>query len=492
MNQITLRNSNSNNNGCSSNNEGKQRQMSRKLSRKTLERKSEVEYDNDDEINLINITSSVDEDSKTFEQNQDCLIDHTNEILNDFQENYLGENGALSTGFNNEEDEVTDTTRVNNLNSVFDELFAAAQSRNTNTTVSFGIKLPESASDLERRKSNSSTHSSSPPSATIIGKNESVKVLYQQQHNNSNSNLNMKKNFLTLKEAEGYLGSPQQLTRSCSCKRPGSFKKMRSHSNVNNSNQNQLTIKPRTTSEKIDDTSREADPVDKNNFSNSDEFRKLNKSSNRAGSLPFESLETNRNLDIYRLRCFNITPKGGIVNRGDSFKRSFKRSNRSVIDHNNLTAINDNQSPEIQSPQKQSTLSTPLLVFSHASDDGNLKTENDSFKMEEKEVPKSRKLNSKIRLYKNTDAEDTGEIDYIDTFVIYVLGSVGVGKNSLAKQFKTSEYHGTYAIDANVSVEEIEESVSVMLDGIESRLLFMPIDIENVNLFLKYFLLNNF
>ena len=64
--------------------------------------------------------------------------------------------------------------------------------------------------------------------------------------------------------------------------------------------------------------------------------------------------------------------------------------------------------------------------------------------------------------------------------MIYVVGSCGVGKNSLTKQFKTSEYHGTYDIDLNGSVEEMEESVSVMLDGVESRLMFMPLDIENV------------
>lgn len=37
------------------------------------------------------------------------------------------------------------------------------------------------------------------------------------------------------------------------------------------------------------------------------------------------------------------------------------------------------------------------------------------------------------------------------TYVVYVLGAPTVGKNALIKQFKTSEYRGTYDICAHQS-----------------------------------------
>jgi hypothetical protein len=455
MNQVKNYNSN---NGCSSNNiEGNQSKISRKTSRKILERKNGIEYD-DDEVILLNKTSSIDEPN---EQKQYVSNDDINQVLDQSEEN------------TNNEDELEP---VENFNSVFDELFAAAKTGNTTATVSVEIKLAEAAlfAAESERKSNSSTQSSSPVSGIISGKNESLKHLNQHQ-NNSNINLNTKSNHLGLIEVEGY--SAQPLTRSCSCKRPGSFKKMRSKNHLNSQQQTNQQITARTTSDhsKIDDEKKNNSG---NNYSTSEEIGIINKSSNRAGSLPFETLDVNHNLDTYRLRCFNITSKGGIVNRGDSFKRSFKRSNRSIIEHNNnpLTVVNDDS--EIQSPKKQNSIPTPLLVLSQASDDGNLNNrENDSEIINEmKKIPRN---NNKLKLLRNSDVE-TPAIENIDTFVIYVVGSCGVGKNSLTKQFKTSEYHGTYDIDLNGSVDEMEESVSVMLDGVESRLMFMPLDIENV------------
>ena len=457
MNHIKNYNSN---NGCSSNNEGNQTKLSRKTSRKILERKNGIEYD-DDEVILINKTPSIDEPNE-----QDFSINETDDKQFDQQ---IEENSSYR--------DENDSEPIENLNSVFDELFAAAKTGNTSATVALEVKLAEAAlfaAEFER-KSNSSTQSSSPVSGIISGKNESNKILNQQQ-NNSNNNLNAKSKYLGLIEVDGY--SAQPLTRSCSCKRPGSFKKMRSKNNLNSQQQPHQQITGRTSSDhsKIDN---EKQNSPENNYSTSEELGVINKPSNRAGSLPFETLDVNRNLDTYRLRCFNITSKGGIVNRGDSFKRSFKRSSRSVVEQNSpLTVVNDDSSCEVQSPQKQNTIPTPMLILSQASDDGSLMNrENDTGVINEiKTYPRN---NNKLKLLKNSGAENTA-IENIDTFVVYVVGSCGVGKNSLSKQFKTSEYHGTYDIDLNGSVEEIEESVSVMLDGIESRLMFMPIDIENV------------
>ena len=37
------------------------------------------------------------------------------------------------------------------------------------------------------------------------------------------------------------------------------------------------------------------------------------------------------------------------------------------------------------------------------------------------------------------------------SYVVYVMGASTVGKNALIKQFKTSEYRGTYDISAHLS-----------------------------------------
>lgn len=71
----------------------------------------------------------------------------------------------------------------------------------------------------------------------------------------------------------------------------------------------------------------------------------------RCGSLPMDNMNEEEDTEICRVRQFNITNKG-IVNRGDSFKRSFKRSNNSLTSKKEI-------SPTINNHGDGNTLNLP-------------------------------------------------------------------------------------------------------------------------------------
>ena len=54
-----------------------------------------------------------------------------------------------------------------------------------------------------------------------------------------------------------------------------------------------------------------------------------------------------------------------------------------------------------------------------------------------------------------------------------------VGKNALIKQFQTSEYRGTYDV-YNQNRDVKNDGVVIALDGIESLLTFVSMDIDMV------------
>jgi Rad/Gem-related GTP binding protein 1 len=54
---------------------------------------------------------------------------------------------------------------------------------------------------------------------------------------------------------------------------------------------------------------------------------------------------------------------------------------------------------------------------------------------------------------------------------VVMLGDSGTGKTSLTSQFQTSEYMHTY--DASLDDEFGEKTVSVLLDGEESEMIFI-------------------
>ncbi|KAL5288229.1 hypothetical protein ACFFRR_008838 [Megaselia abdita] len=113
--------------------------------------------------------------------------------------------------------------------------------------------------------------------------------------------------------------------------------------------------------------------------------------------------------DVDRLRTFN-TSKGVIINRGDSFRRRRSRSN-------SLAPVN------------------PVNLYQKA------KEQNHS----------------------------TNHVQ-VENYIVQMLGSVGVGKAALVEQFKTSDCINAYD---GPETDEMEQTVSIILNGIESELKFL-------------------
>lgn len=146
----------------------------------------------------------------------------------------------------------------------------------------------------------------------------------------------------------------------------------------------------------------------------------------RVHSLPEKAYNPRAGDDLYRLRAFSITHKG-VVNRGDSIISRHSRSNTSVN-----SSRNSNVSGE-RSPFEGSCCSGQGVAPDS--------TESDEI---EEEIPKYR---------------------------VVLLGDSGVGKTALVSQFMTSEYMNTY--DASLDDEFGEKTVSILLDGEESEMVFI-------------------
>ncbi|XP_050299805.1 uncharacterized protein LOC126738483 isoform X2 [Anthonomus grandis grandis] len=148
----------------------------------------------------------------------------------------------------------------------------------------------------------------------------------------------------------------------------------------------------------------------------------------RVCSLPEKTINPRLSDDLYRLRTFSITNKG-VVNCGDSIINRRSRSNTSV---NSITS-RSNVSGE-RSPFDGSCCGS-----------GYHSVGSDSFdSVNETEIPKYR---------------------------VVTLGDAGVGKTALVSQFMTSEYMNTY--DASLDDEFGERTVSILLDGQESEMVFI-------------------
>jgi hypothetical protein len=128
---------------------------------------------------------------------------------------------------------------TNTMNSAFDELFAAAEKGNSSMSAIIEAKMAAEAASLnkdeppaspttreathdEQKKSSNSRHGSFRSRPRVFSR-------LMPHHDGAivDSSLvdDEKENERTAK-VSNHLGSPQQLTRSCSCKRPGSFKKV--------------------------------------------------------------------------------------------------------------------------------------------------------------------------------------------------------------------------------------------------------------------------
>ncbi|XP_050420083.1 uncharacterized protein LOC126833022 [Adelges cooleyi] len=151
----------------------------------------------------------------------------------------------------------------------------------------------------------------------------------------------------------------------------------------------------------------------------------------RVCSLPEKPYNPRSGDELYRLRTFSITNKGGVVNCGDSIINRRSRSNTSV-----------NSTASKHSPSNMSGVS-PF--------DGSCCGGNSS--------------------YNDLSSGESSVVDDIPKYRVVLLGESGVGKTALVSQFMTSEYMNTY--DASLDDEFGEKTVSILLDGEESEMVFI-------------------
>ncbi|EAA04508.3 AGAP007615-PA [Anopheles gambiae str. PEST] len=156
----------------------------------------------------------------------------------------------------------------------------------------------------------------------------------------------------------------------------------------------------------------------------------------RVCSLPERPYNPRQSDDLYRLRHFSIS-KGTVVNCGDSIISRRSKSNTSV---NSTASRASERSPFEGSCCGGGYATVDSLPSSHGEDD------------ESEPIP--------------------------TRYRVVMLGDSGVGKTALVSQFMTSEYMHTY--DASLDDEFGEKTVSVLLDGEESEMIF--IDHPNVEM----------
>ena len=331
-----------------------------------------------------------------------------------------------------------------NMNSAFDELFAAAESGNSSVSAMIEAKMAAQTASVVPNDTTTTLRPSGSFRQNYGLNRTGGSFKYPRktdEKTNSRSTLNENSNRLKNNlKSDCYLGSPKQLTRSCSCKRPSSFKKMRSKNASPNRPLPNNESAFANTEPNWDITPPESNSRRETQFSiNANPGR-------RTSSLPFESfigpqiqtmLPNDEETEVYRVRQF-VTKKGSVINRGDSFKRSFKRSTQSISSNSKKDT-----SPTFQDTN---TLNLPdfqdgnSLVGNGNGGGSNQFNETSFVNSEQVSYDKVTETNQIIPpiVVQNQEA--------IKTYVVYILGASTVGKNALLKQFKTSEYRGIYEI----------------------------------------------
>lgn len=132
---------------------------------------------------------------------------------------------------------------------------------------------------------------------------------------------------------------------------------------------------------------------------------------------------------IQRVRSFKTTSKG-LINHGDSFKKS----TNSLMSAGSASSITEAGTKLVRRPSCVSDDSGPA-----DSEDSHVNV-----------------LTSNLSLYR-----------------VLMMGSPGVGKTALTRQFMTSEYKGTYTESNTPDIIEPERNVNVLLDEQESTLHFL-------------------
>ncbi|KPJ18476.1 GTP-binding protein REM 1 [Papilio machaon] len=146
----------------------------------------------------------------------------------------------------------------------------------------------------------------------------------------------------------------------------------------------------------------------------------------RVCSLPEKPYNPRLSDDLYRLRTFSITTKGGVVNCGDSICNRRSRSNTSVNSTNSRASD--------RSPFDGSCCSGYRPV-----DSGSLTT------------------------------PDEDDLDPIPKYRVVLLGDAGVGKTALVSQFMTSEYMNTYDASLENCLSTYEPHACVVVYSVVAR-----------------------
>ena len=187
-------------------------------------------------------------------------------------------------------------------------------------------------------------------------------------------------------------------------------------------------------------------------------------SSNRAGSLPFEALSNllqnqlhydndddnvgGANAEVYRVRQFHTTNKGAVINRGDSFKRSFKKSTQSISSSSNKNKKDHSPAAYLESK----TLNLPEYQDDYLNRSKHGVSETSFIEAKTNGADSMTNAGNGSELTRSSKQATASALSMqVVTYMVYVMGASTVGKNALIKQFKTSEYRGTYDISAHFS-----------------------------------------
>lgn len=156
-------------------------------------------------------------------------------------------------------------------------------------------------------------------------------------------------------------------------------------------------------------------------------------------SVSFEDINKHNGQDkqpLQRVRSFKTTTKGGIVNRGDSFKRSSNSINSTG------SAVCAHETANIASANSRQRINS-----THSKDSGNVGSSASSLE---------------TSLYK-----------------VAMIGDKGVGKSALTKQFTTSEF---IAFENDQDEQESDRHVTILLNSEESTLEIIDRPLDNQEL----------
>lgn len=259
------------------------------------------------------------------------------------------------------------------------------------------------------------------------------------------------------------------LTRSQSCKRPASFKRMTVRNLEVSNSKKSPNASPATT------------PVAPANI--------LARRATQCSAHLTEDigkLQIDNDIDdseVCRVRQFKITNKG-IVNRGDSFKRSFKRSNNSLSSKKDASPCVPHDSNTLNLPDPYDGFNVNKSSSNSSNNGLNEPSLNGETASKSGLSVNYIGVNDNAISLSNLDEKNKVVAEPIKTYLVYMIGASTVGKNALIKQFKTSEYCGTYNVDSpGIEIEDEQNNgITIALDNIESVLQFVSMDIDMLKL----------